>query len=108
LADHSEPIPAELGEAFDQAVIAHIAWNSGEEPAVIVHGKPTLISAVAILAEAYKDTMPAKLYWRLVHHANRSRDRWAQAVKLSKDGSYEAGAHCLLQWIRDNESKFGE
>ena len=78
------------------------------ERTVIVQGKPTLISAVAILAEAYKDTMPTKLYWRLVHHANRSRDRWAHAVKLSKDGSYETGAHCLLQWVRDNESKFGE
>ena len=65
MVDQSGPIPADLSEAFDQAVVALIAWDSGEEPTVNVHGKPTLISAVASLVETYKDTMPTKLYWCL-------------------------------------------
>jgi hypothetical protein len=109
VVDRSEPIPADLSEAFDHAVSAHIAWDGrGEEPTVIVHGKPTLISAVASLAEAYKDTMPTKLYWRMVHYANRSAERRSQAARLSKDSSYESGARCLLSWVEDNESKFGQ
>jgi hypothetical protein len=108
VVDHPEPIPADISEAFDQAVLALIVWNDGEEPTVIVHGKPTLISAVASLAEAYKDTMPTKLYWRMVHYANRSAERRSQAARLSKDSSYGSGARCLLAWVEDNESKFGQ
>jgi hypothetical protein len=107
MANHPEPIPADLSEAFDQAVVALIAWDSGDEPTVSVHGKPTRISAVASLVETYQDTMPTKLYWRLTHHANRSAERRAQAAKLSKDSSYSTGAWCLLHWVQDNESKFG-
>jgi hypothetical protein len=39
-----EPIPADLREAFDHAVDALIAWESGDEPTITVHGRPTLIS----------------------------------------------------------------
>ena len=108
MVDNSEPIPADLREAFDQAVVALIAWDSGQEPTVSVHGKPTLISAVASLVETYQDTMPTELFWRLAHHANRSAERRAQAAKLSKDSSYSTGAWCLLNWVQDNESKFGQ
>jgi hypothetical protein len=104
----SEPIPADLREAFDQAVSALIASDgSGEEPMVSVHDRPTLISVIASLVETYKDVMPGTVYWRLVRHAHRSPERRAQAAKLSKDGSYETGARCLLEWVEDNESKFG-
>jgi hypothetical protein len=37
----------------------------------------------------------------LVNYANRSRERNAAAVELSKDSSYATGARCLLQWIGD-------
>jgi len=50
--------------------------------------------------------MPAKLYWPLVRHANRSPERKTEAFKLAEDSSYETGARCLLQWIQNNESKF--
>jgi hypothetical protein len=40
--------------------------GNGNEPTVSVHGRPTLISVIASLAETYKDTMPPKLYWRMV------------------------------------------
>jgi hypothetical protein len=102
-----EPLPADLREAFDQAVDALIAWESGTEPTVSIHDRPTLISIIASLVETYKDPMPPKLYWRLVRHAHRSPERRAQAARLSKVGSYEIGARCLLEWVEDNESKFG-
>jgi hypothetical protein len=56
--------------------------------------------------ETYKGTMPAKLYWSLVRHANCSPERRTEAFKLTEDSAYETGARCLLQWIRNNESKF--
>ena len=64
-------------------------------------GKATPISTIARLAETYKDTMPTSVFWRLVNYANRSRERKASAVELSKDSSYATGAWCLLQWIGD-------
>jgi hypothetical protein len=52
----TEPISADLREAFDQAVNALIAWDGvGEEPTVSVHGRPTRISVIASLIETYKD-----------------------------------------------------
>jgi hypothetical protein len=50
--------------------------------------------------------MPPKLYWPLVRHANLSSERRSEAFKLAEDSSYETGARCLLQWIRNNESTF--
>jgi hypothetical protein len=104
MADNSSDpaIPANIRDAFDQAVNELIAWDrSGEEPTVNIDGKPTPISTIAHLAETCKDTMPASLFWRLVNYANRSRERNAAAVELSKDSSYATGARCLLQWIGD-------
>ena len=99
-------IPADIRDAFDQAVNEIIAWDrSGEEPTVSFDGKPTPVSTIARLAETYKDTMPANLYWRMVHHANRSPRRRVQAAKLSHDSSYATGAKCLLEWVRDKESE---
>jgi len=103
MADNSSApaIPANIRDAFDQAVNELIAWDrSGEEPTVSIDGKATPISTIAHLAETYKDTM-VNLFWRLANYANRSRERHAAAVKLSKDSSYATGAWCLLQWIGD-------
>jgi hypothetical protein len=108
MVDCLEQMPVDLTEAFGQAVSTLIAWKDGEEPTVNVHGRPTPISAIASLVETYKGTMPAKLYWPLVRHANRSPERRTEAFKLAEDSSYETGARCLLQWIRNNESKFWE
>jgi hypothetical protein len=107
MTSKDDPIPTDVREAFEHAANALFAWDSigGDEPTVIVHGSPTLISIVATLAETYKDTMPAHLYWRLVHHANRSPRRRVQAAKLSHDSSHATGAKCLLEWVRDKESE---
>ena len=86
----SKDIPEDVREAFERAAKALFAWDSigGDEPTVIVHGSPTLISMVATLADTYKEMMPADLYWRMVHHANCSPRRRVQASKLSHDSSY--------------------
>jgi hypothetical protein len=52
--------------------------------------------------------MPASLFWRMAAYANRSFERRVQAAQLSKDSSYETGARCLLQWVRDNKSRFNK
>jgi hypothetical protein len=99
----SDPaIPENIRDAFDQAVTEIIASDrNGEEPTVSFDGKPTPVSTIARLAEPYKDTMTTGVFWRLVNYANRSRERKAAAVELSKDSSYATGAWCLLQWIGD-------
>jgi hypothetical protein len=49
------PIPADLSEAFDQAVKELIAWDGGgDEPSVNVGGRPMLISTIAGLVETRK------------------------------------------------------
>jgi hypothetical protein len=96
-------IPEDVLKAFERAAKALYAWDSigGDEPTVIVDGSPMPISMVATLAGTYRDLMPADLYWRMVHHANCSPRRRAQASKLSHDSSYATGAKCLLEWARD-------
>jgi hypothetical protein len=102
----SERIPADLAEAFDQAVNAMIDWDgAGDEPTVIVHGRATFVGAIASLVGTYKDAMPANLYWRLVRFAQRSGQRRAQAARLSEDGSYATGATCMLAWVEDAQSE---
>ena len=105
MTSKDDPIPEDVREAFERAAKALFAWDSigGDEPTVIVHGSPTLISMVATLADTYKEMMPADLYWRMVHHANCSPRRRVQASKLSHDSSYATGANCLLEWVQDKE-----
>jgi hypothetical protein len=104
-AGKDDPIPEEVREAFDLAAKSLFAWSAigGEEPTVVVHGSPMLISMVATLADTYKEMMPAELYWRMVHHANCSPRRRLQAAKLSHDSSYASGAKCLLEWVQDKK-----
>jgi hypothetical protein len=104
----SMPIPADLSEAFDQAVKELIAWDGGgDEPSVNVGGRPMLISMIAGLAETLKDAMPAGLFWRMVGYANRP-DRMSGASELSHDSSYATGAWCLLQWVQNKKEQFGK
>jgi hypothetical protein len=104
-ASKDDHIPQDVREAFDLAVKSLFAWSAigGDEPTIVVHGSPTLISNVATLAKTYKDMMPADLYWRMVHHANRSPRRRLQASKLSHGSSYATGAKCLLEWVQDKK-----
>src|ERR1700722_19444270 len=97
--------PVDMLKALELAAKALFAWDAigGDDPTIVVHGSPMLISNVAILAKTYKDTMPADLYWRMVHHANRSPRRRLQASKLSRDSSYATGAKCLLEWAYDKQ-----
>jgi hypothetical protein len=102
------PIPPDLSEAFDQAVKQLIAWDGGgDEPSVNIGVRPTLISAIAGLAEMHKDTMPASLFWRMVGYANRP-DRMSGASELSNDSSYATGAWCLLQWVQNIKEQSGK
>ncbi len=105
MTNRDAPIPEDVREAFDLAAKSLFAWSAigGDEPTVAVHGSPMLISAIAALAKPYADTMPADLYWRLVHHANCSPRRRLQASKLSHDSSYANGAKCLLEWVQDKK-----
>jgi hypothetical protein len=98
----------EIRGAFDLAMTALVRWTKegGEEPNVTLNGEPYLISTVAVLAETFRGTMPASLFWRMAAYANRSFERRVQAAQLSKDSSYATGARCLLRWVRDNKSRF--
>ena len=105
MTSKDDPIPEDVREAFDLAAKSLLAWSTtgGDEPTVVVHGTPTLISAIATLAKPYNDIMPTDLYWRMVHHANCSPRRRPQASKLSHDSSYATGAKCLLEWVHDKQ-----
>jgi hypothetical protein len=102
-------IDDDIREAFDLAATALIDWDrkGGEEPKVTLNGEPYPISAVAVLAETFKEPMPASLFWRMTAYANRTLER-ACAADLSKDSSYATGARCLLRWVQDNKTKLGQ
>ena len=102
-------IPADVRDAFEEAISVLIDWDSrgGAEPTVSLDDKPVPISKIAGLAEAFKDPMPSSVFWRMAAYANSFvTERRTEAVKLTKDGSFETGARCLLKWVRDNKKRF--
>jgi hypothetical protein len=105
-SDHRIP-DDDIREAFDLAVTALIRWDreGGEEPKVTLNGEPCSISTVAVLAETFKVPMPTSLFWRMVGYANRTLQRTG-AAELSKDGSYQTGARCMVRWVKEIKSIF--
>jgi hypothetical protein len=98
----------DIREAFDLAVTALIHWDreGGEEPKLTLNGEAYSISAVAVLAETFKEPMPASLFWRMVGYANRTLQRTV-AAELSKDSSFQTSARCVVRWVKEIKSIFG-
>jgi hypothetical protein len=102
-------IPADIREAFDHAVLALLHWKRGaKEPSVTLNGGPCPISTIFGRAALFKEPMPANTVVFLHEYASRLLVRQEQDVELEEDPSYEAGARCLLQWVKDNKSEFGQ
>jgi hypothetical protein len=107
-SDH--PIPDDLREAFERAVVELIHWDrGGEEPSGIgLSGKFYSISDIAGLAGSFKDRMRESTLRLLLKYASSSLTHQDEQVELGKDPTYETGARCVLQWVRDKKKLFGQ
>jgi hypothetical protein len=107
--DADRHIPDEIADAFDRAAQALKGWDrGGAEPSVPFDGQPCTISAVFNLAASFNDPLPIRTLLFLLDYAQQSVGRQAQEAELGKDRSYAIGARCLLQWVQDNKSRFGQ
>jgi hypothetical protein len=74
MADNArEPIPADLAEAFANAVLRFDDWRGEPEADLVVscRGQPTHISAVADLVGNFTDALPDPVF-RILLGANAS------------------------------------
>jgi hypothetical protein len=100
-------IPADVKDAFGEALILLVQWQGGaEEPVVSLDGKTFRISLVfdLVLGRKFKDQMPPSMVELLVTYASKDRARRPQSEQLQLLPTYEIGARCLLKWV--GEKKF--
>ena len=94
------PIPKEYQVAFWGAIGLFRDWRRGQpEPLGSVYQKPVPISTLCDIVMIFEDSMPEDL-WRLLLNSPAVSDKWA------KDRSYQSGARCLAQAIRERKEWF--
>ena len=94
------PIPKEYQVAFRGAIGLFRDWRRGHpEPVGSVYQQPVPISTLCDIVMIFEDPMPEDL-WRLLLNSPAVSDKWA------KDRSYQSGARCLAQAIRERKEWF--
>jgi hypothetical protein len=72
--------------------------------------RPAELAGASNVVLAQRVTVSTAHWWSsegVIAWAAKLGGHNAQAATLSEDSSYSTGARCLLQWVRDNEAKFG-
>jgi hypothetical protein len=97
----SDPIPEELRQAFNEAVMQYSYWDSvGPEPEVMLHRAPWTISAVCSLVTKFDDPMPDNIFQFLCGQADSS------SKLLEGDRSFRSGARCLAGLIQARKAQY--
>jgi hypothetical protein len=101
-----ENIPANLREAFQDAMVAFHDWDrGGPEPKRFVGSSYLKISAVCNLVWSFTDTMPDDDYDKLCRLASNIRRGqmteafWENPPAMPESRSYASGAKCLKSLI---------
>ena len=93
-------IPKEYQLAFRGAIGLFRDWRRGQpEPVGSVYQQPVPISTLCDIVMIFEDPMPEDL-WRLLLNSPAVSDKWA------KDRSYQSGARCLAEAIRERKEWF--
>jgi hypothetical protein len=106
-SDHH--IPADVRDAFGEALILLVQWQGGaDEPVVSLDGKPFRISLMfdLVLGRKFKDQMPPSMVELLLTYASKAPARQRQSDQLKLLPTYEIGARCLLKWFGEKKSRF--
>ncbi len=103
------PIPADVGDAFGEALVLLVQWRGGEnEPFAVLDGKTVRVSVIfeLVASRAFKDKVPASMQTLLQAHAARNRELQKDIASLALTPTYETVARCLLTWVAYKKSKW--
>jgi hypothetical protein len=93
-------IPADLRDAFDEALEALAGWTrNGPEPVVSLNGKQTPIETVFRLVEGFSEPAPEDICdaaFTLASVFRTGREAAGHACLGPKDDSFASVAECLL------------
>jgi hypothetical protein len=103
------PIPADVAEAFGEALVLLVRWQGGaEEPVAVLDGKTLSISTIFKLVtdRAFRDKVPRSKLDLLQAYAARDPERQKEIATLALLPTYETAARCLLTWVGYKKSKW--
>jgi hypothetical protein len=92
MVDAPSPIPAELREAFREAVDKFFDWGGGEEPTLFLRGNKVSIGHLCGLIGEYHAPLTESLISKLLSQGTSKRTQ----EELWRHRTYAAGARCLL------------
>jgi|ERR1700722_4092844 hypothetical protein len=103
------PIPADVADAFGEALVLLVQWRGrAEEPVAVLDGKTMPISAIfeLVAGRAFGDEVPRSMLELLQTYAGRDPERKKEIAVLALRPTYETAARCLLTWVGYKKSKW--
>jgi hypothetical protein len=103
------PIPADVGEAFGEALVLLVQWQGGaDEPVAVLDGKTMPISMIfeLVASRAFRDEVSRSMLELLQTYAGRDPERRKEIAALVLIRTYETAARCLLAWVGYKKSKW--
>jgi hypothetical protein len=103
------PIPADVADAFGEALVLLVQWQGGEdEPVAVLDGKTMPISTIFefVAGRAFRDEVPRSMLKLLRTYAANDSERKKEIAALVLLPTYETAARCLLTWVGYKKSKW--
>jgi hypothetical protein len=103
------PIPADVGDAFGEALVLLVQWQGGaDEPVTVLDGKTMPISMIfeLVAGRAFRDEVPASMLELPKTYAGRDPERKKEIAPLALRSTYQTAARCLLTWVGYKKSKW--
>jgi hypothetical protein len=102
-------IPADVADAFGEALVLLVQWQGGvDEPVAVLDGKTMPISMIfeLVAGRAFRDEVPRSMLELLQTYAGRDPERRKEIAALVLIRTYETAARCLLAWVGYKKSKW--
>jgi hypothetical protein len=103
------PIPADVADAFGEALVLLVQWNGGaDEPVAILDGRSMKITMIfeLVAGRSFRDEVPRSMQELLRTYAARDPERQKEIAVLALRPTYEIAARCLLTWVGYKKSKW--
>jgi hypothetical protein len=103
------PIPADVADAFGEALVLLVQWEGGaDEPVAILDGRSEKITALfeLVAGRAFRNEVPRSMLELLQTYAARDPERKKEIAVLALHPTYEVAARCLLTWVGYKKSKW--
>jgi hypothetical protein len=109
MATRRPAIPADVADAFGEALVLLVQWQGGaDEPVAVLDGKAMQISMIfeLVAGRAFRDEVPRSMLELLQTYAATDPERKKDIAPLAILPSYETAARCLLTWVGYKKSKW--